>query len=147
MSNITYNWERISVIDSQSTDTALGLRHIIKKLWFVREGSDSKNKADIRQVLALSAPDPSNYTPISNLTKQQLVSWIEFELGTIKLKEIDDLIAQRLLDMQNRKQLTIEELQQINTSTPIIPEPEPTPEPTPEPIPEPIPESTPIEEV
>ena len=36
--------------------------------------------------------------------------------------------------MQNRKQLTIEELQQISASTPIIPEPEPTPEPTPEPI-------------
>ena len=122
MVTLSYNWQRISIIDSQTNDHNLGLRHIIKKLWFVREGIDSSNnKSTIRQVLVLPPPDVNNYISIKNLTKEQLINWVETELGTDKLREIDDLIAQRLLEMRNiRGESIIKEPEQLSYNTPIF---------------------------
>jgi len=54
MVTLSYNWQRISIIDSQTNDHNLGLRHIIKKLWFVKEGIDSSNNKNTIRQMALS---------------------------------------------------------------------------------------------
>lgn len=104
MSNISYNWGRISVIDSKSLDTNTNLKHIIKKLWFTRTATDSltNNTLNTGGLLELPPPDPSNYMNINNITRDQLIIWIETKLGQEKLQQLD-------LELYNK-------LQKLNTA-------------------------------
>ena len=104
--NVNYTWQRISVSKSKSLDTELQLRHIVEKVWFVREGIDEQNnKSDVRQVVDLPPPDPTNFKRLQEATKKDLESWIESALGSERLKEIDDTIAKKLEEIRARKQL------------------------------------------
>lgn len=104
MVNVNYAWQRISVSKSQSGDPDLKLRHIIQKLWFVREGIDDyNNKFDVREVIDLSPPDPNNYVSLKDLTKEDLKQWVEAALGPERLQEIDQRIATYLQGVRRRK--------------------------------------------
>ena len=104
MVNVSYNWERISVSKSKTGDPDLKLRHIVEKLWFVRQGIDGyNNRFDVRQVIDVPAPDPNNFTTLQQLTKEDFISWIENILGPEKLQEIDQRIATYLQTVRRRK--------------------------------------------
>lgn len=104
MVNVNYAWQRISVSKSQTGDPELKLRHIVQKLWFVREGIDDyNNKFDVRQVIDVDPPDPNNYIPLQQLTKSQFIQWIEAALGPEKLQEIDQRISNYLRNVRLRK--------------------------------------------
>jgi len=95
--NITYTWniQSIHVIPSLSDD---GYNNIVKKIYWslnaINEQFVSDFIADMATVDIFS--DKSNFINYSNLTQEQIISWIHEILGEEKINEMKKLLEDRI---------------------------------------------------
>ena len=73
---ITYAWS-ITAVDKGEAD---GLSEVIQTVHWLAEATDETYVTSEPGELELSAPNPDRFIEFNNLTKQDIVDWLEEEL-------------------------------------------------------------------
>lgn len=76
--SITYSWN-ISQLETAPSEN--GLEHVVKTIHWKYIASNGVHTADIIGRANLDPPDPIAYTPYMELTKEQVISWLEAKLA------------------------------------------------------------------
>ena len=79
----TYTWI-INVMETAPTEN--GLTDVVKAVQWRLQGNNGTHTTEIYDTLQLSSADPTNFTSYSDLTHDQVVSWIETVLDVNALK-------------------------------------------------------------
>jgi hypothetical protein len=53
-------------------------------------------------IVRLSSPDPNSFTNYENLTKTQVVTWVQTILGTEYISEMDTRLSNRITDISTQ---------------------------------------------
>jgi hypothetical protein len=96
---IIYNWVILNLDTAPSDD---GLTDVVKVIHWSREGRtivDAKEYvADTFSSYNCSSPNPTDFTAYLDLTKEQIISWLE---AGIDVEKQDAIIAQKLENQIN----------------------------------------------
>lgn len=89
----TYTWD-IPAVDCRPTEGDLST--VVYNVHWRFNGEDSNgNVATIIGTQSVGSPDPDNFTPFADLTKDDVVAWIEPEMDVVEMKSnIDAQIAE-----------------------------------------------------
>tara|TARA_R110002167_G_scaffold201230_1_gene404769 strand:+ start:136 stop:459 length:324 start_codon:yes stop_codon:yes gene_type:complete len=90
----TYTWD-IPAVDCRPTEGDLST--VVYNVHWRYNGADSsENTGTVIGTQTVSAPDPDDFTPFADLTKDIVVSWIEPEMDIVELKaNLDAQIAEK----------------------------------------------------
>lgn len=78
-----YNWYINEMEVSPSLD---GLTDVVKKINFTYEAIDGEYRTWIRDIYLCPNPSGTDFTAYDNLTKEQVVSWLEDGLNVVDLQ-------------------------------------------------------------
>jgi len=90
---ITYSWE-INKVDKVSAD---GMDDVIDTVHWYAEATDGVYVAHEVGELKLEAPDPDRFIEFGNLTKLDIVGWLQSKLDTAY---IHDSLTNKLQELQ-----------------------------------------------
>jgi hypothetical protein len=102
--NIIWKILKLECIPSQN-----GLDNIIVNVHFKYIGEKLINgitySGSATEIIALDEPDINNFTPLDNITKEQVISWAEnkidtFALNTYLNNSIESQLKQSLIDVE-----------------------------------------------
>lgn len=82
--SITYTW---NITQLETAPSENGLEHVVKTIHWQYHATDGVYTADIIGRASLDPPDPMAYTPYMELTKEQVIIWLEAKLAP----ELDEL--------------------------------------------------------
>ena len=90
----TYTWD-IPAVDCRPTEGDLST--VVYNVHWRYNGADSsENTGTVIGTQVVGAPDPDDFTPFTDLTKDIVVSWIEPEMDIVELKaNLDAQIAEK----------------------------------------------------
>ena len=90
----TYTWD-IPAVDCRPTEGDLST--VVYNVHWRYNGADSsENTCTVIGTQTVGAPDPDDFTPFADLTKDIVVSWIEPEMNIVELKaNLDAQIAEK----------------------------------------------------
>ena len=90
----TYTWD-IPAVDCRPTEGDLST--VVYNVHWRYNGVDSsENTGTIIGTHLVGAPDPADFTPFADLTKDIVVSWIEPEMDMVELKaNVDAQISEK----------------------------------------------------
>ena len=90
----TYTWD-IPAVDCRPTEGDLST--VVYNVHWRYNGADSsENTGTVIGTQTVGAPDPDDFTPFADLTKDIVVSWIEPEMNIVELKaNLDAQIAEK----------------------------------------------------
>lgn len=74
------------------------LTNVVEYIHWECKKSDGVNEVSEKGFCTLSQPDPNSFTQYNQLTKTQVVSWIQTTLGSSKLTELADRLSARLTE-------------------------------------------------
>jgi hypothetical protein len=92
---ITYKWNFFS-FDCKVNDN--GLQNVVKTINWIFTGTNENGiYAEIFGVQNLSDPNPEDFTPYSEISKEQVIQWIESVNDLESLKsEINEIINEKI---------------------------------------------------
>ena len=90
----TYTWD-IPAVDCRPTEGDLST--VVYNVHWRYNGADSsENTGTVIGTQTVGAPDPDDFTPFADLTKDIVVSWIEPEMDMVQLKaNLDAQISEK----------------------------------------------------
>lgn len=88
---ISIEWDitNASVIDSGN------LKNVVLQVCFDVRGSDGNLQGFTQSDVMLGSPDPSKFTDIDDVTKEQMVAWTKAALGG-RVKEFEDRVIEQI---------------------------------------------------
>ena len=96
---IQYNWEfpenAFEVYPMEGT-----LENVIKYIKWIRNAEDGEYKASNSATFVCGDPDPNNYTPYDQITKEQVIQWLE---SGLKIDLIDMALEGNINDQKAPK--------------------------------------------
>jgi hypothetical protein len=101
--SIEWNITQVSVVDVDS------LKNVAIQVCFDVKGSDGNLQGFTQSDVMLGKTDPTKFTDIDNVTKEQMVSWTKAALGG-RVKEFEDRVIEQI------------ERQRVPQPRPFIPE-------------------------
>ena len=72
-----------------------GLNNVAIQACFDVEGSDGDLKGFTQSDVSFSSTDPTKFTPIEQVTKEQAVAWVKKALGD-RVKEFEDRVIEQI---------------------------------------------------
>ena len=96
---ITYTWEfptlRVKLDDAQ-------LQNVVYMVDWTYTGRDAaNNRVYVYGQVPVSSPDPTNFTPFEQLTKEQVQGWVEAVLGAQQIAAMQASIAAQIDEAAN----------------------------------------------
>lgn len=83
---ITYTW---NILNIEVTPSYKGLTDVVCNVDFEYTGTNENNVSHtIERRIPFYKVDPNNYTPYNNLTKNQVVNWIESSINIENLNKL-----------------------------------------------------------
>ena len=79
---ITYSWSITAVDKTESGDLA----DVVETVHWLAEVTDGTYVANETGTLELSAPNPENFIQFNQLTKQDIVDWLEANLDVAAIR-------------------------------------------------------------
>lgn len=73
------------------------LTNIVESIYWECKKSDGINEVSESGFCTLAQPNENSFTPYDQLTKAQVISWVETTLGTDRLTAIDSRLSSRLI--------------------------------------------------
>jgi hypothetical protein len=95
MTNITYTWV-ISQLDCAPHEN--GLDDVVKTIHWRYQATDGAYTADCYGTVGVGDVDPDDFTPYPDLTKDQIVEWLEANLD---VESLEQGLAAELADLAN----------------------------------------------
>lgn len=83
MSDITYTWV-IAQLDCAPQED--NLENVVKIIHWRYQATDGTHTADCYGSIGVGAVDPDDFTPYAELTKDQVVAWLEAQLDVDELE-------------------------------------------------------------
>lgn len=74
------------------------LNDVVVVLHYRRQLTDEEVTVEMYSTLTLAAPDPENFTPIDQITKAQLIEWLE---SSLDVEAIDASLETQLQEKLN----------------------------------------------
>ena len=74
------------------------LNDVVVVLHYRRQLTDGEVTVDTYSTLSLAAPDPANFTPIDQITRPQLIEWLE---SSLDVQAIDASLERELQEKLN----------------------------------------------
>ena len=81
------------------------LTNVVESIYWECKKSDGVNEVSEKGVCTLSQPDPNSFTPYNQLTKAQVVSWVQTTLGSSRLTELADRLSAKLTEKTTKVSL------------------------------------------
>ena len=72
------------------------LTNVVESIYWECKKSDGINEVSEKGFCTLAQPNENSFTPYDQLTKTQVISWIETTLGTNGLNALDVRLSSRL---------------------------------------------------
>ena len=79
---ITYSWE-INKVDKVTVD---GMHDVINKVYWYAEATDGVQVTHEVGELTLEEPDPDRFIEFGNLTKLDIIGWLQSKLDTTAIR-------------------------------------------------------------
>ena len=99
---ITYNWT-ISALDCKVDDN--GLQDVVTTVHWRYRGTDEDDiTAEAYGAQAVGEPNPDAFTPYPNLSKEQVVGWLESEMD---MEQLNQNIETQINLIKNPIQVTL----------------------------------------
>jgi hypothetical protein len=73
-----------------------GLINVVESVYWECKKSDGTNEVSEKGFCILAQPNENSFTPYDQLTKIQVISWIETTLGTDSLTSLNARLSSRL---------------------------------------------------
>lgn len=92
--NISWKILKLECISNQN-----GLENVIFHVYFEYIGEQTINNilysASLFEVIAIEEPDVNNFTPLDEVTKEQVISWIENKIDIFALNTRLNILIER----------------------------------------------------
>lgn len=102
---VVYTWEfpafDIVFNDNDLTDVVTTVH------WRLR-GNQANTTAELYGTIVLLPPDPNSYTPFEQLTKEQVVEWVEDSFNPELLEKYKQMISDNIEEKLNPTRATVE---------------------------------------
>ena len=87
----TYNW-KINLLDCKVDEN--NLKDVVYTVhWIYNATNENGITAEIYGAQIISSPNPEDFTPYDQITKEQVVGWLEGSMDVVEMnKKLDDQI-------------------------------------------------------
>jgi hypothetical protein len=101
----TYTW---TVTMLECVPNANGLENIVQTIRWKLIGDDGVNSVEIYNAIGITPPDPNQFVQYSNLTEEQVITWLTDTLGEHGVAEAKAAVDIRLDILANPPVITPE---------------------------------------
>ena len=98
MTTFTTKIDEIKVIP---TDAKFGLKEVVFIVSFTVTGVDGQFKNSVSRGIGLGAPDPANFTPLDQITNEQMLSFVNGALAPDDMRVIQNEINEAIEQQKN----------------------------------------------
>jgi hypothetical protein len=92
----TYTWE---VTNLESFETINELTSVVSIIHWTLRAEDGFNSTAVNGTVNLDAPDTNNFVNYSDLTQEQVISWVKAKLGIKLENEYYQYLDQKLAEL------------------------------------------------
>jgi hypothetical protein len=98
----TYTWD-CRTVDAYPSYTSEGITesNVIYNVHWIITGSDGTNQAKVIGTQELEVSDLSSFTPVADLTNDDVVAWTKAAIGQSQIDILYRSLDQRLSEMEN----------------------------------------------
>ena len=101
----TYTW---TVTMLECVPAANGLQNIVQTIRWKLSGDDGVNSTEINNVTPIAPPNSGEFIQYSNLTEEQVITWLTDTLGEQRVAEAKSVVDNMLELMANPPVITPE---------------------------------------
>jgi hypothetical protein len=101
MTTFTTKIQEIKVLPQ---DSKLGLQNVVFLIGYVVEGVDGEFKHSVSRHIGVGPADPTNFTPIDELTTDQLLSFLNSALAPDDMRCAENEIEENISQQKRPKQ-------------------------------------------
>jgi hypothetical protein len=94
---ITYTWKITSLLMAPSLD---GLTDVVTRVKFDYTGTEDEYTATFNGVVPVGTPSPDNFTPLADLTEDEVIEWVKANHPT---EHMDSVIEKSIANQKTPK--------------------------------------------
>jgi len=122
--NLSFEWKITNIIKKENLD---GLQNVILRIVYEYKGTDADSGESYTMLggLDLDPPSSDNFTAITDLTKEQVIGWMDAHPNVPNIKKAIESTIQITLDRKDEGTATEISWLEVNDSVGVPPTEEP----------------------